>query len=367
MDKHILIVFFFFFLFSMSSCTVDFNITCDPVTLKCYDGNGNEIEIQNPFLYIYPEDIEGELEFCLENDYSMLIAGEGCSESCDDYAYEENICFVENENTLYQGICTYEDTDKTSSSCDFNKAAFYDAFYNSCPAAEVGQKIVCDSDSLSGGFYADGLCNSEGDCVGSTRSLNINSLCQGEDDGTYCSGTEGLCCNDDCVVIDSLPNGDSCCSDAVCVSGNCQAGICQEEQPINSGGGSSSRCNPVWVCSKYSLCTSDEIQTRTCEDLNNCGNNNSMPELERECDFISFSLGTGLSKPVEEEEPQEYVKYVPPPKPKQFEAPKELESQPKEEEKKDESFPSWAYIVIGVIVLGLIGDGIFIYYTKRKI
>lgn len=48
-------------------------------------------------------------------------------------------------------------------------------------------------------------------------------------------------------------------------------------------------CTENWLCSSWSSC-SDRVKTRTCEDVNLCGTNSSMPELSESC-------GSGGSSP----------------------------------------------------------------------
>jgi len=54
----------------------------------------------------------------------------------------------------------------------------------------------------------------------------------------------------------------------------------------NKGGGeglsSSSSCTPNWSCSKWSPCINN-LQTRTCNDLNKCGTTNNRPVLSQNC------------------------------------------------------------------------------------
>jgi hypothetical protein len=44
----------------------------------------------------------------------------------------------------------------------------------------------------------------------------------------------------------------------------------------------SNNCTPNWICSSYSSCTNG-TQKRTCNDINNCGQNTNMPQVSATC------------------------------------------------------------------------------------
>ncbi|MCF7865887.1 hypothetical protein K9L67_05375 [Candidatus Woesearchaeota archaeon] len=228
MFKHIGFIVLLFFVVLLASCSYNLDINCDSSTLTCYDSKGIEIEVDNPRKYIDPNDIYNQILICQQQNMSILIEGVGCVQTCNAYSNEENICFIENEEKLYQGICTYTNINKNSSHCDLNLAAYHDAYYDSCPENQETSKITCDSNDLLGGFQVTGLC-SDGDCEVS-KNLNLNLLCSNQENGTYCSNKEGLCCQETCVNMNSVKAGNSCCSDSECVSGNCKDGFCVDTQ-----------------------------------------------------------------------------------------------------------------------------------------
>jgi len=60
-------------------------------------------------------------------------------------------------------------------------------------------------------------------------------------------------------------------------------------QGNNNRGGSSgapSRCSENWKCTPWSVCTSSRIQTRTCNDNNNCKTNLTKPSEKRSCTYF---------------------------------------------------------------------------------
>jgi len=54
-----------------------------------------------------------------------------------------------------------------------------------------------------------------------------------------------------------------------------------------SSGDDPSSCNPVWRCTSWSLCRSS-IQTRTCNDLNNCGTLAGKPTTSQSCTIYGY-------------------------------------------------------------------------------
>ena len=67
-------------------------------------------------------------------------------------------------------------------------------------------------------------------------------------------------------------NGDSCAADSDCQSGHCVNQIC-----------SATACMPNWNCTDWSVCSTINVQTRTCTDSNNCGTTTSRPALTQSC------------------------------------------------------------------------------------
>lgn len=69
----------------------------------------------------------------------------------------------------------------------------------------------------------------------------------------------------------------------------------QEPETTPSGGGSSGGgggpapvCTPNWEngCSSWSACTPEDIQTRICTDINNCGINEGRPTETQSCNYV---------------------------------------------------------------------------------
>ncbi|MCK5108048.1 MAG: hypothetical protein KAQ83_04945, partial [Nanoarchaeota archaeon] len=54
-----------------------------------------------------------------------------------------------------------------------------------------------------------------------------------------------------------------------------------------SRGGPVKVCEPNWTCSEWLECSIDEIQIRTCTDLEECNTNRDQPDLEQDCTYIS--------------------------------------------------------------------------------
>ncbi|MBU3942027.1 MAG: hypothetical protein KKF74_03890, partial [Nanoarchaeota archaeon] len=52
------------------------------------------------------------------------------------------------------------------------------------------------------------------------------------------------------------------------------------------GGGSSLRCIPDWQCTKWSKCSKEGTQTRTCTDKNNCRTTAGKPTETQSCNYI---------------------------------------------------------------------------------
>ena len=78
----------------------------------------------------------------------------------------------------------------------------------------------------------------------------------------------------------------SCKSNCVYNTSNCVKNTVPTTPTSSSGGGSSgggsSLCIENWDCTDWDVCKEGK-QTRTCNDINNCGTTILKPSLEREC------------------------------------------------------------------------------------
>jgi len=86
-------------------------------------------------------------------------------------------------------------------------------------------------------------------------------------------------CNND----GTCNNNENCmiCTDCACTNDK----VCQPDNPSSDSSGCA--CKSNWVCTDWSLC-SGWTQNRTCNDINNCGNNYNKPDETRNCE------GTGI-------------------------------------------------------------------------
>ncbi|MBN1386268.1 hypothetical protein JW968_04835 [Candidatus Woesearchaeota archaeon] len=97
-------------------------------------------------------------------------------------------------------------------------------------------------------------------------------------------------------TVDGL-TGTMTCGNGVCDSGesysNCPADCRRPSggSPIimKGGGGVADKggfdCEPNWTCSDYGPCGSDDLQRRTCTDVNKCETGMNMPALTKSCIF----------------------------------------------------------------------------------
>lgn len=62
-----------------------------------------------------------------------------------------------------------------------------------------------------------------------------------------------------------------------------------------SGGGGKKTCVENWVCTVWSVCGEDDLQTRSCVDSNKCGTQKIKPKETRECVKIASGESEGES------------------------------------------------------------------------
>lgn len=165
------------------------------------------------------------------------------------------------------------------------------------------------------------ICVPSESCGDSNINVNASEECdEGSNNGQICSADYGASCtycSSDCknIVVqgDSCGDGtcntgetcDSCAADCGCSSGQyCDSGSCvddeegyddEDDDSSSSSSGSSSKQTPVskftgnsvkkscnWKCSEWSECA-DGVQTRTCQDSNNCASEEGKPSLSQAC------------------------------------------------------------------------------------
>ncbi|MCF7872457.1 hypothetical protein K9L97_05480 [Candidatus Woesearchaeota archaeon] len=363
----------------LMGCTSDsFDVTCNPETLECVDQFGNVVEIVNPYDFISEDDIRSILEDCVEVGQDVFVLGTGCVLDCVE-ADSQYSCFtidVINEKLL-RGICTYSDLDKNEVQCDYVEAIYTDSYYDSCSVDPVGlEGEPCDSGLLNDGYQEIGVC-SNGVCI-SEESEDTGNSCVDLANGTLCSNSQGTCCNDVCVSMGSLSAGEFCCASAECSSNVCTNNVCVASNSGGGGGGGSGVCNPVWVCSKYSICSSEGIRTRNCNDLNNCGVNSSMPETVESCTYIEYS-DQGSNMPGEDSSGASVNTYQAPSSESSgtnngYEddsgenggLPSVNDNEPVIKPLK-KKVPVYVYIVGVILVVAGLGAGVIIYLKKRHI
>ena len=115
------------------------------------------------------------------------------------------------------------------------------------------------------------------------------------------------------------------------------------------GGGSPKRqeniteeCTERWVCDNWKpeVCPENGIQTRSCEEVNNCGTEQFKPSITKRCEY---SAPVGEEIIVEEEKPKEL--FAPEEKPTYL----------------------WIYIVV-LVIIGLGGGvGVVLYEKEHKV
>ena len=95
----------------------------------------------------------------------------------------------------------------------------------------------------------------------------------------------GVGCTEEIGDNGNDAGGDNDVGDGADAGDDGGAGSSSSSSSSSSGGGrGSSQCDPEWSCGAWSYCTSELIQTRTCQDLNFCYDDSTMPETEQSCD-----------------------------------------------------------------------------------
>ncbi len=69
-------------------------------------------------------------------------------------------------------------------------------------------------------------------------------------------------------------------------SGEGAVGIEQPQSDIPPGRAPYYRCQEKWECSEWSVCSIEEIRTRKCIDVNNCGTAKQKPREVEDCEYI---------------------------------------------------------------------------------
>ena len=144
------------------------------------------------------------------------------------------------------------------------------ATYNGVPAGPTSVQTAVEPVTDETTFYYVETCDADGD----THKI------------TECGGDD---CNDNDAAVYPGASCSTGCSntgatyDATCV---CTGGT----DTCYKGGGTSyssytTSCTPSWVCADWTPadCPESEIQTRTCQDVNNCGVNTNKPAETQTC------------------------------------------------------------------------------------
>ncbi len=226
------------------------------------------------------------VESCEECSVDCLACEEGnqtcedenCVEGCESCVVEVEIC--EEGCVLEEDLCA-EDCQVTCENC-----------------TEIvigGQCIgdVCDAEHLTlclnetecvggGGYWYDEVCNAEEECVFDTCGSNCGDISDG------CGGILncGQCESDDDNNDD---NDDE--EEVVCGDGDCHAtescSSCEEdcgECPTITGEVTETICTPDWQCEEWNECV-DNIQTRICNNTNNCSIEDGKPVVSQSCEL----------------------------------------------------------------------------------
>jgi hypothetical protein len=145
-------------------------------------------------------------------------------------------------------------------------------------------------------------CNSNSECndgINCTTDVCLNHVCS-RTAITTCSLTKDSCCASGCGVANdsdctaTCPNNicgtnencGTCASDCACTGSS----ICT---PLNVNSDSKGcLCTPNWICIDWSACSSS-LQTRTCNDSNNCNSIIGKPAESQSCNSGSTGGDTG--------------------------------------------------------------------------
>jgi hypothetical protein len=149
----------------------------------------------------------------------VCVGGTACRSTCLE-ADMGSLCSDDTTNPYTSdGVCTYS-KGGDEYICDESGASNRgSSYYDSCYSASDTSSIVCDYDSLAGGFSANGVCVNasllSGSCcreyLSSSSGVSYNDLCGTESE--VCSGNDGAVCDD--VSDGSFDSG------YICDSGNC--------------------------------------------------------------------------------------------------------------------------------------------------
>jgi parallel beta-helix repeat protein len=159
---------------------------------------------------------------------------------------------------------------------------------------------ICEKDK------GENHCNDPAEC-NCTQTNNGIELCDGIDNN--CDGK----------IDESCTNcGDGLCNNGeTCSTCSIDCGACQGGGGGGSGGGGDGNshrnvirnttqnrtslewnCNESWFCEDFGPCI-EGLQTRTCIDTNNCGTENTKPEIMQNCNGINGGIERGTNKLVQ--------------------------------------------------------------------
>jgi hypothetical protein len=201
-------------------------------------------------------------EGCVD-EYTEVLCGEGCQENCTECTeiITGGQCVGDVCDSGHLNLCSDE------TSCTAADGHWYN---NACNSEE--QQCVPDWTCTDWSSCSDGS---------QTRTCTDSNSCGTNDDKPSESKSCAVCGDNEC-------NGDESCNTC---SDDC--GECGETTTTSTTNSITSSvtdentfqeniCSPEWQCSDWSEC-SDNVQTRTCEDMNVCDTEENMPEISQTC------------------------------------------------------------------------------------
>lgn len=112
----------------------------------------------------------------------------------------------------------------------------------------------------------------------------VNGVASGvtADEYTFCSSSEGTF-NIEVIITDGEYND----SESWTLTFTAPPPETRTVSPGIGGGGGGFKCWPQWVCSDWSSCTKEGIQTRECEDIKGCRTLKGKPEETQACVYVA--------------------------------------------------------------------------------
>lgn len=236
--------------------------------------------------------VSGYVSNNVDCDDNNLLVNPGILEVCDGVdnncnGFIDESCGVDNDGDSYD----------SGVDCDDNNALI-----------NPGALEVLDGvDNNCNGFVDEGFgIDNDGDGYDSGVDCNDNNALINPGVAEVCDGVDNNCdgvVDEGCSTIPICGNfavevGEQC-DDGNLINGDGCSSLCLVEgsgsSSSSSGGGTSSsssnKCTPEWRCSEWSECI-NSAKTRTCEDMDFCGDSSSKPFEVVKCQGEGF---TGLS------------------------------------------------------------------------